>query len=142
MRRKLAVNLIKYGCCALFVGLTVWVFIALRETEELKLVDMKLVDQYLILCDAFTVPGVLLILFGAMVWVSNQGALDGLAYCVRFAVFSLIPGKRLERDEKYGEYVERKSQNRLKGYGFLFWSGLATMAIALVFMVLFYHVYE
>ena len=136
MSRKLLVNLIKYGFCALFVGLLVWAYIGLRDVSE-----FTLMDWYLTLCDAFTIPGMLLILFGAMVWVSNMGALDGLAYCVRFAVFSLIPGKRLERDEKYGEYIERKSQHRIKGYGFLFWSGLVTMAIALVFMALFYSVY-
>lgn len=136
MKQRLVVNLIKYGCCAAFDALLVWGFIALRDFQSLALVD-----QYRMLCDAFTIPGLLLIMFGAMVWVSNMGALDGIAYCLRFMVFSLIPGKRLERDEKYGEYVERRSQNRVKGYGFLFWSGLVTMAIAMVFYALFYSLY-
>lgn len=137
MRKRLIVNLIKYGACALFDALLIWAFLAMRDFRGLALVE-----QYRMLCDAFTIPGLLLIMFGAMVWVTNMGALDGISYCVRFMVFSLIPGKRLERDEKYGEYIERKSKNRLTGYGFLFWSGLVTMAIALVFYALFYSQYQ
>ena len=134
---KLKVNLIKYGCSAAFVALMAGAYIGLRDFA-----GAELVDRYLILCDAFTVPGMLLIMFGCMMWASTTGALDGLGYCVRFAVFSLIPGKRLERDERYGDYIARKRENRVKGYGFLFISGLVTMAVALVFMALFYSLYE
>lgn len=133
MSKRLQVNLIKYGICVVIAALMVWAYIAAREFEP---VSWK--ERYLILCDAFTIPGILFISAGALVWVSNLGAMDGIVYCLRFMVFSLIPGKRLERDEQYGEYVERKSQNRVKGYGFLFWSGLITMGIALIFMALYY----
>lgn len=136
MKRRLLVNLIKYGCCAVFVGLLVWAFMAMRDFSA-----ALLLEKYRMLCDAFTIPGVVLLMIGSLVWVSNTGALDGISYCLRFMVFSLIPGKRLERDEKYGEYIERRMQNRVKGYGFLFWSGLATMAIALVFYALYYTQY-
>ena len=134
---KLKINLIKYGCCAAFVALLSIAYISMRDFA-----GAELMDKYLILCDAFTVPGMLLILFGGMMWASSQGALDGLTYVVRFAVFSLIPGKRLARDEKYGDYLEHRMQNRVKGYGFLFISGLVTMAVALVFMAQFYYLYE
>lgn len=134
---KLKINLIKYGCCAAFVALLAIAYISLRDFA-----GAELMDKYLILCDAFTVPGMLLILFGGMMWASSQGALDGLTYVVRYALFSLIPGKRLERDEKYGDYLEHRMQNRVKGYGFLFISGLVTMAVALVFMAQFYYLYE
>ena len=134
---KLKINLIKYGCCAAFVALLAIAYISPRDFA-----GAELMDKYLILCDAFTVPGMLLILFGGMMWASSQGALDGLTYVVRYALFSLIPGKRLERDEKYGDYLEHRMQNRVKGYGFLFISGLVTMAVALVFMAQFYYLYE
>ena len=137
MSERLTKNLIKYGGSALFVALLAGSYIGARDFA-----GSALVDKYLILCDAFTVPGMLLICFGAMLWVSTTGALDGLSYAVRFAVYSLIPAKRLERDEKYGDYIERKSQNRVKGYGFLFFAGLITMAVALIFMALYYSEYQ
>jgi hypothetical protein len=100
-----------------------------------------LVEQYRILCDAFTVPGLLLIIFGSLLWVSNTGALDGLMYAVTTAVRFLIPGGRLKMEEKYGDYVERRREKPVRGYGFLLISGCVTMAISLVFMALFYAVY-
>lgn len=136
MSKRAISNLIKYGCSAAVVALLAWSYISLRDFA-----GAELVDKYRMLCDAFTIPGLMLILVGAMIWVSSQGALDGLVFCVRFAVFSLIPGKRVERDEKYADYVERRRGKRAKGYSFLFYSGLATMVIAGVFMALFYSVY-
>ena len=134
---KRKTNLIKYGSSAAFVALLAWIYVSVREFGP-----APLVEKYLILCDAFTVPGMLLICFGGLMWASTTGVLDGISYAARYAVFSLIPGKRLERDEKYGDYIERKSQNRVKGYGFLFFSGLATMVIAVVFMMLYYSLTE
>ena len=137
MSNRVKVNLIKYGGCALFVAVLAWAYVSLRDFG-----GAELVDKYLILCDAFTVPGMLLILAGCLMWASTTGVLDGLSYAVRYAVFSLIPGKRLERDEKYGDYIMRKREKRVKGYGFLFISGLITMVVALVFMALFYSLFE
>lgn len=136
MSKRLLVNLIKYGCCAILVALLVWAFIAARDFA-----GANLQEKYRMLCDAFTIPGIVLLMFGSMVWVSNTGVLDGISYCLRFMVYSLIPGKHWQRDEKYGEYVERRMQNRVKGYGFLFWSGVATMFIALIFYALYYTQY-
>lgn len=135
MSKRLKTRLAKYGGAAAFVWLMAWLYISLRDFD-----GAKLVDQYRMLSDAFTVPGILLLMFGCLIWISNLGALDGLAYAVSFAVRSLIPGGRY-RDEKYGDYVERKREKRVKGYGFLFISGSVTMAVAIVFMILFYSLY-
>ena len=134
---KLKVNLIKYGCCAAFVAILATAYISMRDFA-----GAEAVDKYLILCDAFTVPGMLLIMFGCLLWASSLGALDGLSYVVRFAVMSLIPGKRAKRDETYGDFLEHRMANRTKGYGFLFIAGLVTMAVALVFMAQFYYLFE
>lgn len=128
--------LIKYGGCLLFVAIFAYIYISNRNFAELELVD-----RYLVLCDAFTVPGMILLMIGCLVWASTQGALDGLGYAIKITIATFIPGKRLEADERYGDYLERKRSNRAKGYGFLFYSGLATMAVALVFMGLFYSLY-
>ena len=44
--------------------------------------------------------------------------------------------------EKYDEYLERRRKNRVKGYGFLYVVGGAFMAVAGVFMALFYSLYN
>ncbi len=139
MSKRLAKSLTEYTCCAVAVGLLAWVYLSQRDFA-----GAALVDKYRMLCDAFTIPGMTLLMIGLLSWVASQGALDGLTYCVRFAIFSLIPGKRVDRDEKYVDYVLRKREKRKegKGFAFLFHSGLVTMAVALVFMALFYSLYQ
>ena len=102
-----------------------------------NLCNAPLQERYKLLCDAFTIPGMLMILLGTLLWVSNEGAFYGVSYCLRIALFALIPGKRKDAYEKYGDYVERKQQKKVQGYSFLFWSGLVAMAIALVFFALY-----
>ena len=125
-------GLVKYACCTVVTVLLAWAYLSSRD-----FVNASLQDQYRFLCDAFTIPGLLMILSGALVWVSNEGAFHGVSYCLRLAVFALIPGKRKDGYEKYGDYVERKSQKKIGGYSFLFWSGLVTMGLALAFFVLY-----
>ena len=133
MKNQIGKIVTKYLMCAAVIAGMAWLYVGARDFA-----GAAQVDRYRMLCDAFTIPGVVLVMVGALVWVGTQGALDGISYCVRFAVFSLIPGKRLERDEKYGEYVQRKTGNRTKGYGFLFLSGGVALAVAGVYMALYY----
>ena len=49
-------------------------------------------ERYHILCDAFTVPGLMLVLITALVALSNEGSFDALGYAVRYTVRRLIPG--------------------------------------------------
>ena len=135
MSKGVKARLAKYCGSAVFAGFMAWLYISLRDFD-----GAKLADKYRMLSDAFTVPGILLLMFGCLVWVSNLGVLDGIAYAVNFAFRALIPGGRC-RDEKYADYVERKRKNRMKGYGFLFVSGGVTVALAIVFMILFYSLY-
>lgn len=137
MSRKVKIGLAKYGGCAAFVATLAWLYISLRPFAELPLVD-----QYCVLCDALTVPGVVLIMVGLLIAISNTGALDGLFYALSFAIRSLIPGGRGKRDERYADYVDRRRENKLKGYGFLIIAGGITVAAALVFLALFYSVYQ
>ena len=137
MSTRFKVGLVKYSIMAAVVALCAWSYIDLRDFE-----GAVLMEKYRMLCDAFTIPGVGLIMIGGLCWVAGQGAVDGLTYAVRFAIFSLIPGKRVERDEKFADYVMRKRGKRTQGYGFLFWSGLVSLLIAGVFMYLFYSLYN
>ena len=126
-------RLAKYGLCALFVAVMVFAYLQPRGFAG---ADTK--EQFMLLCDALTVPGVLLLCAGAMVWVSSLGALDGLSYGLRLFFRALVPGKRLQREESYHDYVRRRQTTRLKGYGFLLISGAVTMALSLLFLGLYY----
>ena len=136
MSDKLKSNLLKYGITVL-VGAAMAGFI-LYDRDVLHL---PLVDQYRILCDAFTVPGMLFILSGALLWVSGEGALDGIGYVLSYAIHALLPGSE-HKGERYSDYKERKHGQQASGYGFLFVVGLVLMAISLVFYALFYSVYS
>lgn len=97
--------------------------------------------KYRIICDAFTIPAILLLCIGALVWLSGEGALMSLSWMTQNLINSLIPGRR-GKIEKYGDYVVRKrSMRKTKGYGFIFVSGLLLLIVAIVFMILFYKAY-
>ena len=136
MSEKVKANLIKYGSAIAAGLLLAYVYVALRDLSA-----EPLVDKYRILCDAFTVPGVLLVMSGALMSISNAGALDGLGYLVKQGIGMLIPGKGLGM-EKYADYIERRRANRVTGYGFLYITGAGFMIVAFVFMALFYSVYQ
>ena len=140
MRSPLSKAMTKYGISFFVSLLLAFVFVYTR-------VDFKnpsataAVDWYLILCDAFTIPGLLFLMLGCMMTLSSQGALDGVTYVLKNAVRMLIPGAALKM-ERYYDYVEHKRANRAKGFGFLYVTGLVCMALALIFMLLFYSIYK
>ena len=140
MKTPLQKNLMKYGIGTSLALLMVYAFVALRVDFE-DPGATALVDWYLILCDAFTVPGLLYLMFGAFMSLSNQGAMDGLGYVTVNGLKMLIPGMATKM-ERYKEYLERRRANRVKGYGFLYVIGIVCMVIAGVFMVLFYSLYQ
>ena len=99
-----------------------------------------LVEKYRILCDAFSVPGMMLIMTGFLVMVSNQGAFEGIGYAVKYAAKMLIPGPK--KMEKYYDYLQRRRGKKIQGYGFLFIVGGCNLLIAGIFMALFYNLYR
>ena len=135
MSRSLKANLIKCGIATVIGGLLSYFYVSVREFGA-----QLLMEQYRILCDAFTIPGMLYILFALLMTISNEGALDGVGFCVKQALRMLTP-KGLG-GEKYDEYVERRRKNRVKGYGFLYIVGAIFMAVSGVFMALFYSLYN
>ena len=80
------------------------------------------------LCDAFTVPGILLTGAGLLAEVSARGAFDGIGFPVRKAFGQILPQEKREAMPKtYFDYVaarQGKAKNR---------SG-ATLRIGLVFL--------
>ena len=53
--------------------------------------ETDLAEKYRILCDAFSVPGMLLIMISALVFLSNKGAFDVIIYGVRRLLGAVFP---------------------------------------------------
>ncbi len=96
-------------------------------------------EQYRLLCDAFTIPGMLFILSGCLIALGNAGALDALGYMAHYLAVTFLPGQK-GKVESYYDYVQEKREKNTKGYAFLFAVGGIFMAIAVVFLALFYSV--
>lgn len=133
MKRK---TLVKYGVAALFGAALAVLYVAVRDYA-----GSSTADRYRMLCDAFTIPGVLLMLSAALCALSNAGSFTALGYAGRHLLDMLIPGPG-KGPERYGDYVERRREKKITGYGFLFHVGAAFFAVALVFFFLFYRVYN
>ncbi len=93
-------------------------------------------EQYRILSDAFAVPGVILMLVAALVWVSNDGFFDGLGYIVGRGLGTLIPFFR-PKHETYYDHLMSKKEKRIRGYSFLFFVGLVFTLVSVIFIGLF-----
>ena len=132
---KIKITIIKYTV-AVVVGLLMSLFILWIKnfwtTEEL-------VEKYKILSDAFTVPGVLYIMFGCLLALTNEGSLDAIGFMLKRCVQMLNPFSKKEF-QKYSDYVA--GRKKVTGFAFLFYVGSAILAVGIVFMVLFYSVYS
>ena len=91
------------------------------------------------LSDACLIPGMLTLMVGMLFWVSSQGALDGLSYLGSY-MGKVLTGRR-KSIEQYGEYVQRKRENRKVGFGFFCVVGGTYLVLAVVFWGLFYLYY-
>jgi hypothetical protein len=96
-----------------------------------------LIDIYSNLAAAFTVPGLLAVLIGALVWVSTTGFFDTLTFGVSILFKGLLPFKKGERFERFYDYKARKDEKRLTGYGFIVISGAIFLVIGIIFTALF-----
>lgn len=135
MSKRLKAGLLKYGISALVCGAMAWYYVSLRSFST-----QSPMEQYRILCDAFTIPGVIAVMLGFLMMVANDGFFLGLSYCVGVAWKALLPGGRL-KIQRYGDYVAERKGKKVKGFGFLFVVGGICLAAALVFLVLFYQLY-
>ena len=87
-----------FGIEALITFLVIWSKGFFTESASVNLQ---------ILADAFFVSGILMTLFGCLMFVSKEGALIGISYVLRNAVLTFIPMGRA-RQERYADYRERK----------------------------------
>ena len=138
MSERTKVNLAKYGITSGLALAMIWTYCSTRD-----LFQQVPMERWRILCDAFTIPGLTYGMVGFLMLVAKEGFFDMLAYACSKAVGVFLPGRGFSDDgEKYYDYVQRKRGNRATGFGFLFVVGCVLMAFALVFMFLFYRLYN
>ncbi len=135
MRKSLKGYILRCLSTAAVAGVVTWWYYNSRWS-----VDLPLVDQYRVLCDAFSIPGILLILFALLFTLNNLGALDTIAYLMSFLPRMIAPGAFGE-PEKLIDFVENRRQKRTKGYGFLYIVGFMFLGIAIFYLVKFYSVF-
>ncbi|MBQ8368654.1 MAG: DUF3899 domain-containing protein [Clostridia bacterium] len=132
-------TILKYGITAAAAGLITWTTLELHGFAYLT----SDAERYRLLADAFTIPGVSLIMVWLLVLVSGEGIFDGIGYALSYTVTTLLPGMGNKKAEAYADYIERKQAARAgrMSCAFLWHVGAAFMIPAAVFIVLFYGVY-
>ena len=99
------------------------------------LMNQTQMEQYHILCDAFTLPGLFMVMIGLMLLMGNLGALDAISFAFHYLFHTFLP---LTGESKtYLEFVEDRREHRVRGFGFLFVVGIVFTAIAFVFLYLY-----
>ena len=105
-------------------------------------------DVFRILADAFTIPGGLLLVAGLGIWILNQGGFDGLIYMTRVLFRTKTQSKEGSiseneegRVEPYSEFIiKRHNEQQVTGYSFIIVTAVAFLALAGVFVILYYSV--
>ena len=130
-------KLLQYGICGL-VGALMAYFV--MDSEGLFLTwGASRENTLTILCDAFFVPGIFLVMLGCLLWIANTGFFDSLGYAVRTAAHLLIPFRKVERKTFY-DYKEEKAEKRGKTPAFIGIVGGFYLLLSAVFLVIFYMV--
>ena len=123
--------LLKYGITTVLTAAVVIYYAASRNVFQLEKLEM-----YRVLCDAFTLPGIFLMLFGLMMVMNDLGALDTLAYFGHYLLHTFLP-VAFGEGQSYVDFIEERRSKRNKGYGFLFIVGGAFTLVGVVFLILF-----
>lgn len=117
---------------ALGIGfaLTAWVVLG---NDIFNQTDMA--DILQILADGFTLPAVLLLGSGGLIFASNEGTFDSLVYGVR-SFMDMFRKERKNEFKSFYDYKESKAEKRMS-FGFLLISGLVFAVLTAITLVLY-----
>lgn len=134
MKEKKSVKylLIRYGIC-IAVGLSM-LFTVLLINNYFKTEDAQ--NKLRILCDAFCIPGMLLVLSAGLVFVSNEGAFNGVLFGLKRTKDVLLPFLPYHH-MNYRTFVEKRKAKKVKGYGFIAISGAAFLTVGVILLIIF-----
>ncbi len=90
---------------------------------------------YHILVDSFFVPAVLITGMGALVFVSNEGAFDGLGFALK-SFFGVFRRDKKKIFNSYYDYKQSKGE-RNRGFAFMLITGLGFMAVSGIMLLLY-----
>ena len=125
--------LIRYGVCAVIA--TALLFLILQMNGFWSLTEPQ--DKLRVLCDAFSLPGALLMLVCGLIFAANAGAFNGLMYGFKVGFEILLPFLP-HKHVKYQDYLEKRKEKKVKGYSFIFFTGLVFFAVGIVLLVIFH----
>ena len=92
-------------------------------------------------CDALSVPGLLLTGAGLLSVASEQGAFDGLSFSTRRAFGQILSEKRRGAMPKtYYDFVAARREKQRKKPRTVLYAGLGFLALALVSLAVYYSV--
>ena len=111
-------------------ALTAWVVISKDIFNQTDMVDILQ-----ILADGFTLPAVLLLGSGGLVFASNEGTFDSLVYGVR-SFMDMFRKERKNEFKSFYDYKESKAEKRMS-FGFLLISGLVFAVLTAITLVLY-----
>ena len=125
--------LIRYGVSAVIA--TALLFLILFLNGYWNLTEPQ--DKLRVMCDAFSLPGILLVLTSGLIFASNAGAFDGLIYGLRVGVEIILPFLP-HKYVKYRDYIQKRREKKVKGYSFIFFTGAAFLTAGLVLLIVFH----
>ena len=110
-------------------GLALWVMVSKGVFDEERLFMI-----YQIIAEGLSVPAVLMLGFGGLIFVSNEGNFDSLSYGLT-TFFDLFRKEKRNKFKTFYDYRESKKDQKL-GFGFLLVCGLLFVALVAVFHLL------
>lgn len=135
-RGSLKEKLISYGIClAVALGL---LFVVLELNGYWQ--SQEPMDRARILCDGFSVPGALMVLAAGVLFVSGEGIFNGVLFGLKRGKEILLPFLHSEY-VPYREFIKKRAKKKVKGYGCLFFTGLAFLIVGIVLLVRFNRLY-
>ncbi len=112
--------------------IALWIVLARNFFEQ-----ETLSQKYVILCDAFTVPGIIAFGFGILIKISGTGFFTAMKYIGLSVLGAFIPGLKL-RQKRYKDFKEAEDKKRkVLKTDFLLICGTFAMVIAVVFLILY-----
>ena len=128
MKKKAVPYLIEAGIAFAVALLVAWHRGVFSSTDRAQILGG--------LCDAFFVPGALLVCFGLLAYCARGGVFDIFSYGVKSLKVLFTPfGKG--RHQRYYDYKMQKEANRGKPRPFTLYLGLFFIAAAAVCLVMF-----
>ncbi|MCM1042760.1 MAG: DUF3899 domain-containing protein [Corallococcus sp.] len=128
--KKYIKYVIAFVVCAVVTVCLLWAFGTFTQTDGGEIMKN--------LCDAFFVPGIIMLCIGLLVFATKGGAFDMLAYGVR-KLFDLF--KRDLTKVKYKTFYDYRKAQQEKTRDFLYMLivGAVWVVISALFLVLYYN---